>query len=280
LETGELYQSPRFVQRRRDSGVKETYEWQIQRVTLPGGEYGVVCFFNDITERTKAEAAQRRLDAMTSTNLKLRLEIDRRQLLEADLRASRQEQGKLLKQSRLQQRQLRDLSRGVLQAQEEERKRISRELHDVVAQSLVGVNVHLASLTRGIGDDPSSLRDQISRTNLLIEKALNIVHVFARELRPTILDDLGLIPALEAHLQRFMTDTGIRASLKAFARIEESTSPVRAVLYRVVQEALVNVARHAEASLVEVKIESLPGIISMKIKDNGKGFVVGGKTRA
>ena len=106
LETGEPYRSPEFAERRRDLGVKEVYEWQIQRVTLPADEYGVVCFFDNITERTEAEAAQRRLDVLSASNLKLKQEIVRRQAVEEDLRSARQEQSRLLKQSRRQEMQI------------------------------------------------------------------------------------------------------------------------------------------------------------------------------
>lgn len=272
LRTGIPYQSPRFTGRRKDTGEKEVYEWQIQRVTLPAGECGVVCFFNNITERTKAEAAQRRLDVLTASNLKLKQEIVTRQAVERDLQATRKQQSLLLKQSRLLQKQLRDLSHGMLHAQEEERKSISRELHDVIAQTLVGINVHLTALIQGAAADPRNIHEQISRTQLLVEKAVDIVHDFARSLRPTMLDDLGLIPALQTFMQGFMEETGIRVSLKAYAKVEESTDTVRTTLYRIAQEALTNVARHANASRAEVSIEALDGVIRMTIKDDGQGF--------
>jgi PAS domain S-box-containing protein len=272
LRTGKPYQSTRFTGCRQHTGAKEVYEWQIQRVTLPAGECGVVCFFNDITERTKAETARRCLDVLTASNLKLKQEVLMRQEVERNLLATRQQQSLHLKQSRLQQKQLRDLSRGMLHAQEEERKSISRELHDVIAQTLVGINVHLAALIQGAAADPASIQEQISRTQLLVEKGVDIVHDFARGLRPTMLDDLGLIPALQTFMQGFMEETGIRVSLKAYARIEESSDTIRTTLYRIGQEALTNVARHANASRAEVSIETFGGVIRMAVRDNGKGF--------
>jgi len=210
----------------------------------------------------------------------LNLEITRRKVVEADLRANRKEQSRLLRQSRLQQKQLRDLSHRILHAQEEERMRISRELHDVIAQTLVSINVHLEVLAKGNTAVPESLRKQISQTQILVEKAVKIVHDFARELRPTMLDDLGLIPALQTFMQRFMEDTGIRVTLKAFAKIDQSTSAIRTTLYRIAQEALTNVARHSKASLAEVSIESRADVVRMRIKDNGRGFKVSGKARS
>lgn len=233
------------------------------------GQPVIQCNIRDITIRKLAED-------MSSRNVKLNLEITHRKAVEEDLRTSRKELSRLLRQSRLQQKQMRDLSHRILHVQEEERKRISRELHDVIAQTLVGINVHLALLAQGTAAVPENLQQQISRTQVLVEKAVEIVHDFARELRPTMLDDLGLIPALQMYLKRFMTDTGIRVSLQAFAKIDESTSLVRTVLYRIAQEALTNVANHAGASHVEVSIESLQDIFRMTIKDDGQGFQVNG----
>jgi PAS domain S-box-containing protein len=272
LKTGEPYHSPEFAERRRDSGEDEIYEWQIQRVTLPAGEFAVVCFFMNITERVRAASTRRNLEILTDSNLKLNQEIARRQAVEEALHVTEQAQSLLLKQSVHQQEQLRGMSHQILQAQEDERKRISRELHDVIAQTLVGISVHVAALAQGTDGIPRSLQLKIARTHRLVEKSVELVHRFARELRPTVLDDLGLIPALHAHLKSFMEDTGIRVSLKAFAGIEKSPAAVRTVLYRVAQEALVNVARHANASQVEVSIQNLKGTICLEITDNGEGF--------
>ena len=86
-----------------------------------------------------------------------------------------------------------------------------------------------------------------------MEKSVNIVHEFARELRPAVLDDLGLIPALHSFVKLFSKRTCIHVHLKAFAEVEELDSNRRTILYRVAQEALTNVSRHAHASRVEVK---------------------------
>ena len=140
------------------------------------------------------------------------------------------------------------LSRQLLLAQEEERKKISRELHDVIAQTLTGINVRLATLKNKASFNTKGLERNIARTQRLVEHSVNIVHRFARELRPTVLDDLGLIPALHTFMKRFREQTGIRVSLSAFAAVEHVNGDKRTVLYRVAQEALNNVARHAQAS--------------------------------
>jgi PAS domain S-box-containing protein len=234
------------------------------------GQPVIQCNIRDITARKLAED-------MSSRNVKLKQEIVCRQLVEEDLRKNRKEQSRLLRQSRLQQKQLRALSHRILHAQEEERKRISRELHDVIAQTLVGISVHLSVLDQGNAASPESFRTQISNTRLLVESAVKIVHDFARELRPSMLDDLGLIPALHVFMEQFMADTGIRVSLEASAQIDQSATKARTVLYRIAQEGLTNVARHAKASHVEVRIEGLDDIIRMTIRDNGQGFQTIGK---
>jgi signal transduction histidine kinase len=168
--------------------------------------------------------------------------------------------------------QLRLLSRQLLSAQEEERKKISRELHDVIAQTLTGINVRLAALKKEAGLNTKGLERNIARTQQLVQHSVNIVHQFARELRPAVLDDLGLIPALHMFMKHFMAETGIRVSLSAFAAVERVNGDKRTVLYRVAQEALTNVARHAQASQAEVQIQKLDGAVCMTIKDDGKGF--------
>jgi signal transduction histidine kinase len=180
----------------------------------------------------------------------------------------------LLAQSRQMQEQLRLLSRQLLSAQEEERKMISRELHDQIAQTLTGINIRLAALKAESTVNTKGLQNKISSTQRLVEKSVDIVHRFARELRPAALDDLGLIPALHAFMKEFTKRTGIHIHFTTFTsdRIKQLNNATRTMFYRVAQEALTNVARHAQASLVEVNFEKLPNVLRLKIKDNGKSF--------
>ena len=229
---------------------------------------------SDITALKLSEEAQRHMEALAEANTELKLEIVRRQALEESLKKSEQHQSRLLEQSRVMQEQLRLLSRQVLQAQEEERKRISLELHDVIAQTLTGINVQLAALAKRTRLNPDEFARSIAQTQRWVEKSVDIVHQFARELRPAVLDDLGLIPALHAFMKNFTAQTGVRAHLTAFVGVEQLDTVRRTVLFRVAQEALLNVAKHAKASSVEVSIHKLPDCICMKIKDDGKSFDV------
>ena len=210
----------------------------------------------------------------------LKQEVVQRRAIEESLRISQQTSSALLKKSRELQEELRQLSRQLLSAQEEERKKISRELHDVIAQTLTGINVRLAALKTDSTVSNKELQGRISSTQELVEKSVDIVHRFARELRPSVLDDLGLIPALQSFMTSYMEDTGIRVTLKAFAGIEQADGTTRTVLYRIAQEALTNVARHAKASQADLSIQNLDGGICMEITDNGCGFAVAGKGSA
>jgi signal transduction histidine kinase len=122
--------------------------------------------------------------------------------------------------------------------------------------------------------DTKGLQKKISSTQRLVEKSVDIVHRFARELRPTVLDDLGLIPALHSFVKSFSKQTRVHVRLTVYAAVEQLDSVKRTVLYRVAQEALTNVARHARASRVDVSIQKLPRAVGLTIKDNGKSFQV------
>jgi signal transduction histidine kinase len=209
---------------------------------------------------------------LAASKRQLKQETEQRRLTEKSLKKSERHYALLLQQSRNMQDQLRLLSRQLLSAQEEERKKISRELHDVIAQTLTSINVRLAKLRKEATLNASGLERSIAMTQQLVVRSVNIVHRFARELRPTVLDDLGLIPALHTYMKHFRAETGIRVSLSAFAKVEQVKGDKRTVLYRVAQEALTNVARHAQASYVAVKVQENGGAICMKIIDNGKGF--------
>lgn len=211
-------------------------------------------------QQTIEGLSQRTID-LAASNRELREEIAR---LKASEIALEQRAAESLHSRRL--------SRHVLAAQEEERKKISRELHDVIAQTLAGINVRLATLKREAELDASGLKRNIERTQRMVEKSVDIVYRFARELRPPVLDDLGLIPALHSFMKGFTTRTGVRSALTSTAEVEKLGGAERTVLFRVAQESLTNVARHAEAARVEVNITKSPTGICMKISDDGKSF--------
>jgi signal transduction histidine kinase len=220
------------------------------------------------------ETLSQRTVELAAANLELSLEITQRKAAEAALQKSEQHYSQLLKKSDKLQEQLRRLSRQILSAQEEERKRISRELHDVIAQTLMGINIRLATLKKGASVTTNGLDRNIANTQRMVEKSVDIVHAFARELRPAVLDDLGLIPALHSFVKLFSRRTRIHVNLKVFAGVEAMDHSHRTILYRVAQEALTNVSRHAQASRVDLCIQKVGDDICMTVHDNGKSFEV------
>jgi len=220
------------------------------------------------------EALRQRSADLAISNRQLKREILRRKGVEESLRKSERHYGQLLEQSQQMQEQLRHLTRQLLLAQEEERKKISRELHDEIAQTLTGINVRLAALKTSATHNTRGLQSKISSAQRMVEKSVDIVHRFARELRPTVLDDLGLIPALHSFVKTFSKQTGVHVRLTIFAGVEKLDNARRTILYRVAQEALTNVARHAQASVVDLSVDKLRDGICMKIKDDGRSFQV------
>lgn len=211
---------------------------------------------------------------MADARRQLKKEVSRRLAAEQSLRKSERHYGQLLARSQLMQEQMRHLSRQLLLAQEEERKQISRELHDEIAQTLAGINVYLAALKTDATASPKNLGRNITRTQRLVEKSVDIVHRFARQLRPTVLDDLGLIPALHSFMKEFTKRTRTPIAFTAFATVEKLDGGKRTVLYRVAQEALTNIARHAQASRISVSLEKKSGEVRMEITDDGRSFAV------
>ena len=238
-------------------------------ISLGGPQRWCRVAFSDITLAKQAEEAHHRVEVLAASNRKLEQEVIQRQAVEKSLRQSEQHSRQLLEQTRR-------LAHRVLLAQEEERKQISRELHDEIAQTLTGINVQLAALKLAAAASTAGLAKKISRTQRLVEKSVDIVHQFARELRPMVLDDLGLIPAVHAYLKGFTKRTGLHIRFTSFTsgRIKELNNDTRTVLYRVTQEALTNVARHAHASRVDIGIQKLPRAIGLTIHDNGQSFLV------
>jgi signal transduction histidine kinase len=212
--------------------------------------------------------------ALAAGNRQLKREIARREAGEATIRQVKARYQKLLLESQVMQRKLRLLTRQIISAQEEERKEISRELHDEVVQTLVGINVQLSALSRGTSLGVQTMKSKLALTRRLVENSVNAVHRFARELRPAALDDLGLIPALHAYCKNLATRKRIKIRLTAFAGVEDLGGAKRTVLFRVAQEALNNVARHSQATAVRVTITQVAGAAQMEIADNGKSFQV------
>jgi len=228
--------------------------------------------------RTSAPASDAHLTRcrakLAASDKQLQIEVRRRTTAELKLDQQEQHLNEMLTKSLEMQEHLRQLSRELLCAQEDERKAISRELHDDIAQTLMGINVHLAKLKMEAAVNSKGLTKKIASTQRIVKKSVEIVHRFARKLRPTMLDDLGLIPALHTYMNDFRKHTGILIRFTAFPGIEQLTTIKRTVVYRVIQAALTNVNQHAEAKRVKVSIEAVQNFVRVEINDDGKSFQV------
>lgn len=166
------------------------------------------------------------------------------------------------------------LLRRIVLAQEEERRRISREMHDQFGQQLSALTLKLAALKDTCGEQ-TGLREQIGSLQAIAKQLDADVDFFVRELRPTALDDLGLLAALSNYVKTWSEHFGIHAEMHATG-MNENRLPgeIETVLYRSTQEALTNIAKHAKAGNVDILLESRPDYVSLIIEDNGVGFDV------
>jgi two-component system, NarL family, sensor histidine kinase UhpB len=157
----------------------------------------------------------------------------------------------------------------VLQAQERERRRVAQDLHDEVNQALTAILLRLEATSQ---EAPPELRRELSETKQLANQAMEELLSLARQLRPTALDDHGLIPALHAQVHDFAERTGIEADFKRRGTIPPLTADEQLVIYRVAQESLSNVAQHSGATHVNVEL-SFVGRTLLRVSDDGHGFV-------
>ena len=166
----------------------------------------------------------------------------------------------------------RELSRGVINAQEKERQRVARELHDSVNQLLSSAKYRLASMANGRRS--SSHSNNVRQAGKLVEKAIGEVRLISRNLRPSELDDLGLISALRSLTHEFSRRSGMVSRFKSAAASCPPQMPkeVEMTLYRIAQEALNNAEKHSRAARVELSLSCTRKQALLTIRDNGRGF--------
>jgi signal transduction histidine kinase len=228
------------------------------------GEARVIqCNIRDVTDRKRAEDALRvahdglelrvgqRTAELARSNATLQSEIGRRELAEADRR---------------------DLLQQLTTVQENERRRIARELHDQMGQHLAAVGLGL-KFVKDSTPDPSPQRDRLQSLQALTDQIGREVHNLALELRPTALDDLGLPAAVANYTEGWSERSAIEIDFQKAGSWEgRLPAPVETALYRVIQEALTNVLKHARARRVSVVLQRSAGVVSAVIEDDGKGF--------
>lgn len=238
--------------------------WQ----TKEGAFFGGIC--RDITERKRVEEAlrqahdelEKRVEERTvellGVNRQLQQEIQERKNKEEELRES---------ESRL-----RLLSSQILTAQETERRRISRELHDELGQSLTVMKLRVSFIEKELQKNQVKVREECKKTLEYLNQIMENVRRLSRELSPSILEDLGLTAALRWLINNFIKNNEMQIAFDIteidhlFSRNEQMS------IYRILQEALTNIAKHAQAKNIKVMIEKEEDGILIRVEDDGKGF--------
>jgi PAS domain S-box-containing protein len=168
---------------------------------------------------------------------------------------------------------LRRLAQQVVQVQEEERRRLSRELHDEAGQALTALKIMLVTMRSGLPED-SHLHDQLQQTATLTEQTMNQLRTLAHNLRPPALDSIGLLPTAQHYCERFADSTGLDITFNS-QPLPDLNETVNISLYRLLQEALTNVVKHAQATQVGVTLRHERALIVLAVCDNGVGFANG-----
>jgi PAS domain S-box-containing protein len=171
-------------------------------------------------------------------------------------------------------KELRILSNQLLSAEEKERKRIARELHDGIGQALSAIKFSVENCLRQLGNeaDHSGL-NSLTAVIPLTQKTIEEVRRIVKDLRPSILDDLGILATITWFCREFQNVyAGIRVKREIDIQEDDIPSPLKTVMYRILQEALNNVAKHSQANLVQLTLQKSNSVIELTIQDNGKGF--------
>jgi signal transduction histidine kinase len=213
-----------------------------------GGEIGSLAkSINEMATRVEERAAE-----ITTRNEKLTSEIVERKIA----------------QDRLQK-----LSHKIVRLQEEERRRVSRELHDGINQLLVSVKYKIENFEDKFNQSAEQALSDIKKADIFLDEAISEVRRVSHDLRPSVLDDLGLVPAISNLVRRFsernLIDVQLNGVDESFDRLP---TDVETALYRIVQEALMNIEKHANASHVSINISRTDSNVTIRIEDNGEGF--------
>lgn len=237
----------------------------------PDGDVrGFIKITRDMTERRSREVtleeAKEKLElrvaqrtaVLERVNLELRQEIAERERVEGELRES------LV--------QLRALAARLQTVREEERTLVAREIHDELGQACTAIKMDLASIRRKITKRQSRLWAKVDSGIELVDWMISTLRKIASELRPRTLDDLGLSAALEWQAQEFESRTGIRCMLVLPQEQPVLDSEHSTAIFRIFQESLTNVTRHAQATMVEARLEIQKDLLILLVQDNGRGF--------
>jgi two-component system sensor histidine kinase UhpB len=182
--------------------------------------------------------------------------------------------GSLINQLEERSSQLRAISSQAIHAQEEERKRIARTLHDDIGQMLSVLIVSLERLEVQLPTGEIELKTRLAGIRELASNALLQLRTVIYDLRPVILDDLGLVPAIRWYARKHLEEAGVRAKVDAFMDDPSLTAQMNVTLFRIAQEAINNILRHAGAKSAEIRLQRRETCVCLEIQDDGYGFPI------
>jgi PAS domain S-box-containing protein len=249
LETGEPYETPQSTETRIDRGTVEHYECRVDRISLPEGGFGVVCYFREISAQVHAREALKEVHENLETRVKLRT---------AELERAQQD--------------LRDLSARLMQAQDEERRRIARELHDSAGQLVAALAMNLSAIGHNARRPNARLAEAIADSRLLVQQLTQEIRTMSYLLHPPLLDEHGLNGALRWYAEGLTQRSGIAIEL-AFSRdIGRLPEDLELALFRIAQECLTNIHRHSGSKSASIRLTRDAAEICMEIADHGCGI--------
>ena len=168
--------------------------------------------------------------------------------------------------------ELRELAAAANQLREQEKRAIARELHDELAQALTGLKMDVAWIKEKLPAPPAAIVDKLKSMEALLDSTVAATRRISSDLRPMMLDDLGLVPAVEWLVQNFNERTGIRCDFTITDPDLELHDPHATTVFRALQESLTNIVKHARASNIEIRLERTGNELAVSVRDNGIGF--------
>ena len=249
LATGESYQTPERIQPRLDRKVTEYYEWRAERIPLPEGGFGVVCYLRDIAlevqQRVALQEARDRLESRVG---------ERTEELERAYQS------------------LRVLSARMMQMQDEDRRRIARDLHDSAGQLLAALGMELASLNERAAAVAPQLAKDLRSSHELVQQLTREIRTASYLLHPPLLDDTGLSGALRWYVAGLSKRSGIDITLELDDGLGRLPRELEAAVFHIVQESLMNIHRHSGSKTAALRVARHRGRVLLEIEDQGSGI--------
>jgi len=249
LATGEPHQAIERPRAPSGQPASEYYDWRLDRIPLPEGGYGVVCYFREVSVEMQARAAL----------------YEARDHLESRVRERTEELEKAY-------RSLRALSMRMMQMQDEDRRRIARDLHDSAGQLLAALGMELASLNRRAAALSSELADDINGSLQLVQQLTQEIRTASYLLHPPLLDDAGLSGALRWYVAGLSQRSGINITLELDEALGRLPRELEAAVFHIVQESLTNIHRHSGSSTAALRIARSGGRLLLEVEDAGTGI--------